>query len=141
MSEGIKAALLSFAAKGSVDGIRFLAESRFRLCDADKYPEYIQKLPISEEMKQKYAKPPETFYDSLKNDLANPACAFSDAYLNGIITAIEKQKNIYDAEKHYYRIVKAFALSRIDPISAREEYQELRENLPDENWNVLEDMM
>lgn len=141
LSEGIKAALLSFAAKGSADGIHFLAESRFRLCDADKYPEYIQKLPISEEMKQKYAKPPEAFYDSLKNDLANPACAFSDAYLNGIITAIEKQKNIYDAEKRYYRIVKAFALSRIDPITAREEYQELRENLPDENWNVLEDMI
>lgn len=90
LSEGIKAALLSFAAKGSADSIHFLAESRFRLCDADKYPEYIQKLPISEEMKQKYAKPPEAFYDSLKNDLANPACAFSDAYLNGIITAIEK---------------------------------------------------
>ena len=141
LSENTKAVLLAMAGKESEDSVRLLAECQFRLCDAGKYRSYIQKLPISPALQEKYLEIPAEFYEALQNDLANPTCAFSDAYLNGIIDTIEKQKDLSDFEERYYQFVKAYALSRIDPITARSEYQVLKEAHPDQNLNVLEDMI
>ena len=139
LSGNTKSMLLSLAEKGSEDSVRFLAESQFRLCDIEKYRSYIQGLPISSEMQEKYLQIPFEFFDSLQNDLANPACEFSDAYLKGIIDTIEKQNNVSEFERRFFRIVKTLALCRTRPIAARYEYQKLKQTYPDENWNVLED--
>ena len=141
LSENTKAVLLAMAGKGSEDSVKLLAECQFRLCNTQKYRPYIQKLPISPELQEKYLEIPAEFYDNLQNDLTNPTCEFSDAYLNGIIDTIEKQKDLSDFEERYYQFVKAYALSRIDPITARSEYQVLKEAHPNQNLNVLEDMI
>ena len=141
LSVRTEAMLLTLAGRGNGESAELLAENQFRRCNVEAYKDYIQSLPISQSLKERYLNIPSEFYSRLKNDLSNPQTALSEEYLHNIVTAINKQNNTDEAQTLFYRTIAALALCRIDPIAARTAYQELQQDYRSENWNLLEDMM